>query len=94
LTGTHQFLVNANDVNIFDENMKKNIEALLEASKEVGLEADIDKTKYMFLFYQQSAGQNHNIKMPSKSSKNLAEFKYLGMAVTDRNCIHKDIKSK
>jgi hypothetical protein len=48
LNGTQELLAYADDVNIVGENMeiiKKNAEALLDASKEVGLEVNLEKTK-------------------------------------------------
>jgi hypothetical protein len=52
LNGTHQLLASAADVNLLGDNIdtstiKKNTETLTDASKEVGLEINVDKTKYI-----------------------------------------------
>jgi hypothetical protein len=36
------------------------METLIDASKEVGLEVDTEKSKYMLLSRHQNAGQNHD----------------------------------
>ena len=49
---THRLLVYADDVNILGgsvHTIKKNAEAVVVASKEIGLEVNADKTKYMVL---------------------------------------------
>jgi hypothetical protein len=58
LNDTHQLLVYADDVNLLGDNtdtIKKNMETLTDASKEVGLEANAEKTKYMLLSRHQKA---------------------------------------
>ena len=52
LNGRHQLLAYANDVNILGgcaHTVKKNAEALLVATKEIGLEVNADKNKYMVM---------------------------------------------
>jgi len=47
LNGTHQFLGCVYNINILGGNIntiKKNIEALLQANKEVGIEVNAEKT--------------------------------------------------
>jgi hypothetical protein len=51
----------------------------MDASKEVGLEADAEKTKYMLLSRHQNAGQSHEIKIANTSfemwySSNILEW--------------------
>jgi hypothetical protein len=46
--------------------IKKITEALLEASREVGLEANTEKTKYMTMSHHQNAGQNRNLLITNK----------------------------
>ena len=50
LNGTHQLLAYADDVNILGgsvDTVKKNAEAFVAATKEIGLEVNAHKTKYM-----------------------------------------------
>jgi hypothetical protein len=86
LNGTHQLQVYADDVNLLDDNIdtiKKNTETLIDASKEIGLEVNAEKTKYMLLSRHQNAGQNHDIKIVNKCFENVAQLRYLGMTITN-----------
>jgi len=59
LNVTHQFLVYADDVNIFQgriHTIKKNVESLAISKKETRLEVNADKTKYMVMSPDQNAG--------------------------------------
>jgi hypothetical protein len=50
LNGTHHLLAYADDVNLLGDNIdtiKKNTETLIDASKEVGLQINVEKTKYI-----------------------------------------------
>jgi hypothetical protein len=61
---THQLLAYAYDVNLLGDNIettKKNIETLTDASTEVGLEINLEKTKHMLLDHHQDVWQNHDI---------------------------------
>jgi hypothetical protein len=55
LNGTHQLLAYVDDVSLLGDNIdttKKNTKTLIDASKDVGLEINVQKTKYtsMLLF--------------------------------------------
>jgi hypothetical protein len=76
------------------DTIKKNTEALLDASKEVGLEVNPEKTKYMLMSSSQNTGQKYSITVMNRSSEDVAKFKYQGTTVTNKNCLHEEIKSR
>jgi hypothetical protein len=89
LNGTHRLLAYADDVNLLGDNtdiINKNTETLIDASKEVGLEVNVEKTKYMLVSHQ-NAGQNREIKIENRLFENVSQFKYLGTTVTNQNLI-------
>jgi hypothetical protein len=45
---------------------KKNTEPLIDTSKEVGIEINVEKTKYMLLSCHQNVGQNQDIKIANR----------------------------
>jgi hypothetical protein len=97
LNGTHQLLAYANDVNIVGENIdtiQRNTKALLDASKEAGMEVNPEKTKYMLVSRCQKAGQRQSIKIGNRYFESVAKFKYFGTTLTVQNCIYEKIKSR
>jgi hypothetical protein len=64
---------------------KENPGASLDANKQVGLQVNAKKTKYMLMSHHQTGGQKFYIKV---SFENVAKFKYLGMTMTNKDCIH------
>jgi hypothetical protein len=92
LNGTHQLLFHADDVNLLGDSVntiKENTETLLQANRDVGLEINAEKTKYII----KSRQPNQNISIANESFENVTKFQYLGMTLTNQNDIHDEIKS-
>jgi sorting nexin-29 len=97
LNGTHQLLAYADDVNLLGDNIdtiKKNTETLIDTSKEIGLEINVEKTKYMLLSRHQNVGQNRDIKIANRWFENVSQFRYLGTTITNQNLIQEEIKRR
>jgi hypothetical protein len=82
MNGTFQLLVHVNGVNLLGysiNTIQENTETLFEASKDIGLEINAEKTKYMIMFRHPNSGQNQNIRIANESFENVAKFKHFGM---------------
>ena len=97
INGTLQLLAYADDVNILGggiHTLKENAEALVAATREIGLEVSADRTKYMVRFRDQNAGQNNSVRIDNSTFEMVEEFKYLGTTLTIQNSIREEIKSR
>ena len=76
--GTHQLLAYADDVNILGgsvDTVKKNEETLVAAAKEIGLEVNAHKNKYMTVSRDQNPGRIRSMKIDNSSIEGMEEFK-------------------
>jgi len=97
LNGSHQLLAYADDVNILGgsiHTLKENSESLLPATREIGLEVNADKPKYMVMSRDQNAGRIHSVRNDNSTFDSVEEFKYLGTNITNQNSIAEEIKNR
>jgi ribosomal protein L20A (L18A) len=99
LNGTHQILVYANDINLLVggiNTIKENTETLLGASRDVEVEINAEKMKYIITSHYQNLGQNHKVRIANESLENVTEFTYLDMTLTltNQDDIYDEMKSR
>jgi hypothetical protein len=78
LNSKHPLLNYANDVNILGgsiHTLKENAEALLAATREIGLDVSANKTKYMVMTRELNAGCYHSVRTDNSTFVRLEEFK-------------------
>jgi hypothetical protein len=84
-------------VNLVGENInsiKRNTEAFIGAGKGIGLEINVEKTKYMLLARHHNGGQNHYIKIANRSFENVAPVRYFGNDSKNQYLIQEEIKRR
>ena len=87
---THQLLAYAGDVNVLRgsiHTLKENAEALVAATREIGLEVCADKTKYMVMSRDQTAGRIHSVRTDNSTFERVEGFKYWGTTLTNQNSV-------
>jgi len=96
LNGPHRILVYADDVNILCgsvHTIRKDTESLEVGSKEMGIEVNADKTKWLVMSRDQNAGRSRNMKIDNSSFESVEQFKCLGTSMTYQNAIQEKIKN-
>jgi hypothetical protein len=72
--------------------INKNTQTIIDASKEVGLEVNVEKTKYILVPYL--SDQNRDIKIGKRSPENVSQFKNFRTTLTNQNLIQEEIKRR
>jgi hypothetical protein len=109
LNGTHQLLAYADDVNLLGHNIdtiSKNTQTITDASKEIGLEGNVEKTKYMLVSRATETNQgplidDHNVwpslplSSPSqhKSAPRVVSQALLVLPAADRNIFFRMVQA-
>jgi hypothetical protein len=76
------------------DTINKYTGTVIDASKEVGPEVNVEKTKYRLVSRDQNAGQNRDVKIGNRSFENVSQFKYLGTTATNQSLIQEEIKKR
>jgi hypothetical protein len=69
------------------DTVQREVEALLDVSKEDSLEAKAERAKYIWNL----ATKMHNTRTEKESSENRARSNYLGTRQIDPNCTHEEM---
>jgi hypothetical protein len=76
------------------DTIKKNTKTFIDVRKQVALEVNTEKAKYMLMSHHLNPGQKHDIKIANRYFENVAQFIYFGMTVANQNLIQEIIKRR
>ena len=97
LNGLNQLFVYADDVDLIGDDidaLQSNSEVLVEACDEIGLQVNVEKTKYMITSRNTEDEGNRHITIKNEIIEKVNKFKYLGAYVTSKNEVTEEIKSR
>ena len=77
---------------MFIHTLKENAEAIVAATREIGLEVSAEKTKYMVLSRDQNARRSHSVRIDNSTFERAEVFNYLGTTLRNQNSIPEEIK--
>jgi hypothetical protein len=89
---TSAFSADVNKLEGSVNTVKENAEALVVASKEIGLEVNADETKCIVISRDQDAGRSQNVKNDNSSVQRMEQLKYMGTTLTNQNSIRGAMK--
>jgi hypothetical protein len=72
---------------------QEHAETSVQAGRDIGLDINAEKTKYLVMSRDQNAGC-HSIKNDNNSFESTEEFKHLGTTFTNQNSIQEEINSQ
>ena len=67
--------------------LNENAEALISATREIGLEVSADKTRYMVMSRDQNGGRIQSVRIDNSTFEKVEVFKNLGTNLTNQNTI-------
>jgi hypothetical protein len=70
---------------------QESTEALVVACKEIGLEVNAEKTKYMVMSGDQNEGRSHNMETDNSSFERVEQFKNLRITLKNQNSMQEEI---
>ena len=74
--------------------VRENTEIFIKATKDIGLEVNSEKSKYVITSRHQNVIQSESIVIGNLSFESVQKFRYLGVTVTNTNDFREEFKRR